>query len=607
VKASQSFRGGRASYAFAFLLFLFLVEVQLFGSAEVLVVNPVTSTNHWFAESEVVGGNSIPGYRSRYGTANPPTTGVAEAHLHPGDWQNQFHSPSYSGSPAQYFSIWVTYEYPANWILWTNVTIQTGSNWLYLPALTNGVACDYYASWGAANASAVPVIFHIFRNGQQVESTSGTTLFLNPGESGTATFNAGTNSSGYTVQAMTDAAGYVAIGGGVYFTGGVDSSGNTLYAGGEATAFTVTMQECSAATPTAPNVYTQGFRPGVGVPGGGGTSPPDYTSTNAPIKFNTNVAATNGVSEGTFKEGVTALYEALKEQTKVIGASGEGIKELLRDLAGELGGTGTNDFGALEGAINSFHLDNTNLLGLVYKAMTNRAGTEELTELFTNLWIDAETTGNGLLESSGYKEASDGLFSAFENMEGEPDVIGDVNDALLFGFTAGDKDYEMNFSPFAVTGMGNLYDVARKLFGWLMAAGYALLILKDIMRLVQVAGTAQQMSVPDIEGSVFGFGGNANVLVIPVFTGLMLAVFATLFAGAATEVTTLIGGDIYGSLAANPLQTGTGSVSTGINLARNFFPFSLMFGFLIAYGMWKVTCNFLCVQLIVIIRFMVGG
>jgi len=146
--------------------------------------------------------------------------------------------------------------------------------------------------------------------------------------------------------------------------------------------------------------------------------------------------------------------------------------------------------------------------------------------------------------------------------------------------------YEWDFNPLNQPSVAGLWGIARKLFAYILYAMYAVGVLKRIMTVIKAIGTAQQGTVPNVEASALGFGGNIGVALAAVIIPLFLIIFAAISAWAGVGISGMISGEVGTALATNPFTGAVGAVATGIELARHFFPFSVAFGLFGAYLIW---------------------
>jgi len=412
-----------------------------------------------------------------------------------------------------------------------------------------GTNCTYHGAWSVRNDSASIVTFQLFENGSQAEVAYGqSTLTLGPGEYGSASFNTGgQTTNGYTVRAMVDATTWTTVGDAIFFSRGTDATGAIIEAQGVATSVAIGFAYCSPPSPTL-SVYNYDA-PGNHTP---------QTGTNAPINFGNEAGqgGTNALTEATAQAGFSGLYDAIKELTST---TDRGLRSLAEALGRLSGSTNATDVTGIEDRLD----------GLL-SAATNATSYSGAVGYVTNLLGSAPGSAT---EATG--DFNEGLLQAASDWttpgDTAPSGIGDALTVEMVGYT-------WDFNPLNNAGMSGVFSVARQLFGWILVAGYILVVFKDVKWVINNTAVAGQLRAPRFNATIFGVGGDWGSLIYPVLLGIWLAALAALLAVVGTNVSGAISGEAASMIQGNPLSSVSGYVLIGVELARNFFPFTLFFG-----------------------------
>lgn len=154
--------------------------------------------------------------------------------------------------------------------------------------------------------------------------------------------------------------------------------------------------------------------------------------------------------------------------------------------------------------------------------------------------------------------------------------------------------------------LGGVFAVARSLITWILVMGYAYIIIKDIVVVFKTFGGTNQFHIPNVQGTIFGVGGNWGALLIPVLVVAGLALWAYVLAKLGVGLTAFLTGDVTTALFTNPFGGVAGAVAAGIGESTLFFPWSMFFGLAGAYLAWDLTIGFMAAFITVAIRFFIA-
>lgn len=259
--------------------------------------------------------------------------------------------------------------------------------------------------------------------------------------------------------------------------------------------------------------------------------------------------------------------------------SAETGNELLTRILGAIQGlgNGTNasfDTSSITSQIAALHYSITNGISL----------TNDINGGRTNMVGDLANFSNRLASVVGglgsATSSATGALSAIA-MDLEPGDIGTAMTVNMVGHT-------WDFNPLHNADLSALFGLARKLFTYILTAAYFIAVTARIRDVVKVLGTAQQGTVPNVIVEALGFGGNWGVALAPVILVLILAVLAFGCAWATNMITGMVSGEVMTTLTTNPLGGYSGAILAGIDLAKNFFPFTKAVALFSAYCIWYV-------------------
>ncbi|WP_174834713.1 hypothetical protein [Staphylococcus aureus] len=364
--------------------------------------------------------------------------------------------------------------------------------------------------------------------------------------------------------------------------------------------------------------YIQGGQPsgmgpqvtinGTGGPSGGSITPgasgaQNYTPTNtatfnptnsASIPFATNSGAADNA---TLERGFNALYDV---NNRGFSAVNSGISTLHNDLGGLanlLGGltNGSSGGGGTDSnAIPAFHKDNTNLLGSIYGALTNRSGLTNPGDYLT---------GSSTNATAATTAANTAMAAPIGSLDG---IIGGIGSAPDVGGGGGVPSMTIEF-------MGRSLDLSPEhmvpgICAWIKAwmtfiviLGYSLWLANLFWRCVGTMASARNTSTPDLEATVAGFGGNiagavVAVLIAVAFVALWVVVFNALF----------------GMMGSNILSASSGAGLTGPVAAAWSLVCAVMPVTLILTLCWTRVILYFAMGKVVLVavtasRFLIGG
>lgn len=331
-----------------------------------------------------------------------------------------------------------------------------------------------------------------------------------------------------------------------------------------------------------------------------GTNPPglwpvgDQTvwqvyQTNGPVNF-TGQTNTAGATEATLQAGVNRIASGQDSQLDT-------LKQILKAVGDANGAqvnvTNSTDVSAITNHLAAIHQSLTNHLWMTNQPYFGYTNIQSTIAGATNAMA---TLAPGFVSNVGALSNMMALIP----VDSEPTGLGSSLSAEMVG-------HQWNFNPLDTPLLANLFAVARRMFGYLLCAAYLLAVLRRIVDVVKAIGTAQQGSVPNVELSAAGFGGNFGVLL----AAAIVPIFLVLMAGALAWISTGIGGMLTGEvgtmLTTSPFTDAYGAVATGIELARHFFPFGLALSLLAAYGVWYVGTIATIAGMNVAFRLTIGG
>jgi hypothetical protein len=151
-----------------------------------------------------------------------------------------------------------------------------------------------------------------------------------------------------------------------------------------------------------------------------------------------------------------------------------------------------------------------------------------------------------------------------------------------------------------------VFDVMRKLFTWILIAGYYVKVVKTVVLFIRDITKTRGVWVSDISFTAAGFGGNAlGVLLFPLMVTALFLVWASTLAVMYSGITGYLVGMSLPSLAsANPVA----SMEVGaLHLLLACFPLSLAMGLVCAWITFHFTCGRILLIVNGIVRFLPGA
>jgi len=342
-----------------------------------------------------------------------------------------------------------------------------------------------------------------------------------------------------------------------------------------------------------------------GVTGGGaGTFADGLASTNQPftgqITNSTAVNLTNAYPINWNNPDTTAARDAtLKAGFNKLAQQNESIINGLVMVNGTIessgsggGGSGTNEWpGDFPSMTTSNQLQN--ITGILTNNpafdSTNAVGT------VSNMWGAAQ--GHGETQAG---EVMD-LLSPFEGTIAF-DVPAPQDSFWQVTLIPGKPAFDFRPSNY----LGGVFDVAKNLITWILAIGYAYLIINDVVKIIKTFGNTNQFHIPNIQGTIFGVGGNWGVALVPALLIIGLAIWAFVLVKIGVGISAAVTGELATAIFTNPFSGAAGSIAAGIGESGMFFPWAIFFGIAGAYLVWDLTIGFVTAFITIAIRFVVG-
>ena len=281
--------------------------------------------------------------------------------------------------------------------------------------------------------------------------------------------------------------------------------------------------------------------------------------------------AVQGVSNAVYT-GTTGISNRLGNVTNLLSGltnQGTGTTNLLAGITNLLG-RGTNLWGVMTGQLAGV----TNYLA----NLTNLVGT-------TNYWAGGVGTNKGTAEALA--DANDaGTKGAIEGIKGMVGGPGSVGEGGASPIAVQVGNYTFNMNPIGGEWAG-VWSFAKAVLSWLLVAGYLIAVAKDGYTLVADMSQARSQTVPNIQGTFLGIGGNWGAALVP---GVLVAALGAYAVCIAVWITTLTGAsELFGIFNSNPLSGHGAAVSVGIEWLKAAIPFSMLFGLTASYLIWRVT------------------
>lgn len=320
----------------------------------------------------------------------------------------------------------------------------------------------------------------------------------------------------------------------------------------------------------------------------GGTNPPPLLPPNDGL--NHNVYGTNGPIAW---NGLTNLDGILRSGFNLLGNQGNDAYRQRQQMIAELQKI-RDKIGA---TTNEGH--DATLHGILTNGV---AVTNSIYEGYTNLLSNIASATNRYGVLGGDIRSGMNVFSNIAQNFPDGSTAADLGwmNVEIAGFN-------WNLNPLANSSVAEMFTLAKKMFTWCFYALYVFAVIRRIEAVVKALGTAQQGTVPNVEISALGFGGNVGVLLSAAIIPIFLFVMATVTGWIGTEVSAWLSGDVAAQLTSNPL-TGYGtSVMSGLRLAGEFFPFPVVFGLLGGYLIWYAMSIGMISFINFVIRFTFGS
>lgn len=289
---------------------------------------------------------------------------------------------------------------------------------------------------------------------------------------------------------------------------------------------------------------------------------PASWGSNSPISFTTNSVAGDNIN--TLQTGFSALYSAVAEGNKANDANLKGIAETLRGMSNNAANSGTTNGGYSDSG-----------------SWTN------LASKFSNA-DDAKAFGESQLSGPlGTIDSMSGSVGDTGFSESGGEAIDITIGSTMVVWPSGVPKFHI--TPESNNLLAGLWPLAKRLWTWLLWAGYALKIVKDLQaawdRLISTRG----MNVQQLNFTFLGTGGNAaGAALVAVAVLAAFALYAAALAGLFTSLTgsAFTWSTVTGALHDDPL----GGINTGAkHLLLATFPVALALSLVMAYITWKLT------------------
>jgi len=313
---------------------------------------------------------------------------------------------------------------------------------------------------------------------------------------------------------------------------------------------------------------------------------PSFSQTNLISSgvIDWDIASTSAARDDTLKAGFS----------KLAGQNESIINGLL--AVGESSGGGGST-GSIEFPTDFPSMTTSNQLDALTRMLTNGAAYNQTNFIggLSNQWNEAEVEG----KTQG--GAVSNLYIPFNGITSW--TLPDANDSL-FSVTLIPGKPAFDFRPSKY--LGAVFAIAKSLISWILVISYAYVLCKDIVAIVKTFGSTNQFHIPNVQGTIFGVGGNWGALLIPVLVIAGLALWAYVLAKLGVGLSAFLTGDVTTALFTNPFGGVTGAIAAGIGESTLFFPWSLFFGLAGAYLAWDLTIGFTAAFITVAIRFFIA-
>jgi len=271
--------------------------------------------------------------------------------------------------------------------------------------------------------------------------------------------------------------------------------------------------------------------------------------------------------------------------SNVVGALNSGLGSISNLLAG----MGTNENGDVVGAVEAFHVDNTNLLGQILGVLSTNFNP------YTNngMISEAEATALGTAAMAGPTASAQGLIDGLGSAPSGEGAGGAGVFAIAFAGTTLNLDPEARV-PGAMAFVKNLIALVATIF-FVQGMG------KCYMQTVGSFASARQMSLPNLEV----LGTNAlGAIVAPIMTTILIAVWVVVFTA---FFAIFVPGDVLGHLSMPSVPNIGGGSGDG---ARYLLYSSVPVALLLSYAWTTMVMHFkmgVCIGIAsAISRYLVG-
>lgn len=261
----------------------------------------------------------------------------------------------------------------------------------------------------------------------------------------------------------------------------------------------------------------------------------------------------------------------------------------LQDILGALNGQGTNEWG-VRSAVQSFHTDNTNLLGQLLVQRTNSnygSNVASLAEM-----IPGTATNQALALSAGTTATAD-VQTEVGGVLGKIGNAPQIENLSAPDMTMSFMGDTIDLNPFAMFPTAS--NVARYGFAFALVIAFLYDVLKTFWKVVQSFNSAQTGGVPNltVQGELLGTGIGGNFLGVG-YAILIPAVLIALWIAALVVVFSYVSTGFTSYLSLTTFAGGLGAI--GLYLLSSLFPLNLFLTLLFT----RLVLGFTAAQTVVV-------
>lgn len=319
-----------------------------------------------------------------------------------------------------------------------------------------------------------------------------------------------------------------------------------------------------------------------------------FTSTNLQGQANWTVF-TNGAINFAGTSATAAKDDTLKVGFNALMGKLSDIKEAV-DINSAIGTLATDGSGGETGvvsAVQSFHHDNTNLLGGI---LSELVGTNE----------------SGTASNSGYASGSDAGAAGKSQLDSITDGIplstgdpgsGGLGGAWQIGVSLAGTTATFDLNPFTRTWVNDLANLCRKVVAWFLLMALALANAHYTITAIQAAGSARQATAAVSTPLVGSASAAAMAIAMTVALGTIPTFAYAWFTG---NLGTL--GSAYSvSILADPFTgVSSGSLGDSLYMVNRFLPLGLFIVSATNAFVFRITMGGILWLAQTVVRFLVG-